>query len=30
MRILFVRHGQTPANVRGLLDTAAPGPGLTK
>jgi broad specificity phosphatase PhoE len=30
MRILFVRHGQTPANVRGLLDTAAPGPGLTE
>ncbi|MGB3911701.1 MAG: histidine phosphatase family protein [Pseudolysinimonas sp.] len=29
MRILFVRHGQTPANVRGILDTAAPGPGLT-
>ncbi|WP_191282377.1 histidine phosphatase family protein [Pseudolysinimonas yzui] len=30
MRILFVRHGQTPANVRGILDTAAPGPGLTE
>jgi probable phosphoglycerate mutase len=29
MRILFVRHGQTPANVAGILDTAAPGPGLT-
>jgi broad specificity phosphatase PhoE len=29
MRILFVRHGQTPANVGGILDTAAPGPGLT-
>lgn len=29
MRILFVRHGQTPANVDGVLDTAAPGPGLT-
>jgi broad specificity phosphatase PhoE len=29
MRILLVRHGQTPANVRGELDTAAPGPGLT-
>lgn len=30
MRILLVRHGQTPANVRGSLDTAAPGPGLTE
>lgn len=29
MRLLLVRHGQTPSNVRGLLDTAAPGPGLT-
>lgn len=29
MRILLVRHGQTPSNVQGLLDTAAPGPGLT-
>ncbi|PWC04775.1 histidine phosphatase family protein [Mycetocola zhujimingii] len=29
MRILFIRHGQTPSNVRGLLDTAYPGPGLT-
>ncbi|GGF04991.1 histidine phosphatase family protein [Mycetocola zhadangensis] len=30
MRILLIRHGQTPANVLGLLDTAHPGPGLTK
>ena len=30
MRILFIRHGQTPANVLGLLDTAHPGPGLTE
>jgi len=30
MRILFMRHGQTPANVIGSLDTAAPGPGLTE
>lgn len=30
MRILLVRHGQTPGNVRGALDTAAPGPGLTE
>ncbi|WP_340374779.1 histidine phosphatase family protein [Streptomyces sp. SS7] len=29
MRLLLVRHGQTPTNVRHLLDTAAPGPGLT-
>ncbi|OSC36753.1 PE domain-containing protein [Mycobacterium decipiens] len=25
----FVRHGQTPGNVAGLIDTAVPGPGLT-
>ncbi|HWH96911.1 MAG TPA: histidine phosphatase family protein [Pseudolysinimonas sp.] len=30
MRILFVRHGQTPANVRGILETTIPGPGLTE
>lgn len=29
MRLLLLRHGQTPANVLGSLDTAAPGPGLT-
>ncbi|MHA7306696.1 histidine phosphatase family protein [Arthrobacter sp. TMN-49] len=29
MRLILIRHGQTPNNVRGLLDTAAPGPGLT-
>lgn len=29
MRLLLVRHGQTPSNVAGLLDTAFPGPGLT-
>jgi len=29
MRLLLIRHGQTPANVRGELDTAAPGPALT-
>jgi broad specificity phosphatase PhoE len=29
MRLLLIRHGQTPANVLGLLDTARPGPGLT-
>ncbi|MFC5501277.1 histidine phosphatase family protein [Lysinimonas soli] len=30
MRLLLIRHGQTPANVRGSLDTAAPGPSLTE
>ena len=29
MRLLLIRHGQTPANVRGELDTGNPGPGLT-
>lgn len=29
VRLLLVRHGQTPANVRGSLDTELPGPGLT-
>ena len=29
MRLLLIRHGQTPANVAGELDTEAPGPGLT-
>lgn len=29
MRLLLLRHGQTPANVDGILDTAIPGPGLT-
>ena len=30
MRILFIRHGQTPANVAGILATDHPGPGLTE
>ena len=30
MRLLLIRHGQTPSNVLGLLDTAVPGPGLTE
>ena len=30
MRLLLIRHGQTPANVLGQLDTARPGPGLTE
>jgi broad specificity phosphatase PhoE len=29
MGLLLIRHGQTPSNVRGLLDTSSPGPGLT-
>jgi len=29
MRLLLVRHGQTPSNVDFLLDTAVPGAGLT-
>ncbi|MEW2624429.1 histidine phosphatase family protein [Streptomyces sp. NPDC048106] len=29
MRLLLIRHGQTPSNLRHLLDTAVPGPGLT-
>lgn len=30
MRLLLIRHGQTPANVVGALDTAFPGLGLTE
>ena len=30
MRLILIRHGQTPSNVLGLLDTAPPGPGLTE
>jgi broad specificity phosphatase PhoE len=29
MRLLLIRHGQTPSNLKHLLDTGAPGPGLT-
>lgn len=29
MRLLLIRHGQTPSNVAGALDTAVPGAGLT-
>lgn len=29
MRLLLIRHGQTPSNVIGALDTGRPGPGLT-
>ena len=29
MRLLLIRHGQTPSNVAGQLDTAVPGAGLT-
>lgn len=30
VRLLLVRHGQTPSNVLGLLDSGTPGPGLTE
>ena len=30
MRLLLIRHGQTPSNVAGRLDTRPPGPGLTE
>ncbi|HEY1135006.1 MAG TPA: histidine phosphatase family protein [Nocardioides sp.] len=30
MRLILIRHGQTPANVAGQLDTAAPGLPLTE
>lgn len=30
MRLLLIRHAQTPANVLGQLDTTSPGPELTK
>lgn len=30
MRLILIRHGQTPANVLGQLDTGRPGPGLTE
>ncbi|MFF3846323.1 histidine phosphatase family protein [Streptomyces sp. NPDC002328] len=30
MRLLLVRHGETPSNLDRLLDTAVPGPGLTE
>ena len=30
MRLLLIRHGQTPANVRGEIATARPGASLTK
>ena len=29
MRLLLIRHGQTPSNIGGLLDTGAPGADLT-
>lgn len=29
MRLFLIRHGQTPSNVSGALDTGAPGAGLT-
>lgn len=30
MRLLLIRHGQTPSNLGHFLDTARPGPGLTE
>ncbi|CAN5173435.1 histidine phosphatase family protein [soil metagenome] len=30
MRLLLIRHGQTPSNIDGLLDTTIPGPSLTE
>jgi broad specificity phosphatase PhoE len=30
MRLILIRHGQTPSNVLGLIDTRIPGPGLTE
>lgn len=30
VRLVLVRHGQTPSNVRKALDTVPPGPGLTE
>lgn len=30
MKLFLIRHGQTPGNVLGQLDTAHPGPGLTE
>jgi broad specificity phosphatase PhoE len=29
MRLILIRHGQTPANVDGILESTVPGPGLT-
>lgn len=30
MRLLLIRHGETPGNVLGQIDTGHPGPGLTE
>lgn len=30
MRLLLIRHGQTPSNIGHFLDTGVPGPGLTE
>jgi broad specificity phosphatase PhoE len=30
MRLLLIRHGQTPSNVDGILDSGFPGAGLTE
>ena len=30
MRLILVRHGQSPSNIERLLDTTSPGPSLTE
>ncbi|OLR93140.1 histidine phosphatase family protein [Actinokineospora bangkokensis] len=30
MRLMMVRHGETPSNVKHVLDSRPPGPGLTE
>jgi broad specificity phosphatase PhoE len=30
MRLLLIRHGETPSNLYGALDTKVPGPALTE
>lgn len=30
MRLLLIRHGQMPSNLKRLLDTTEPGPALTR
>lgn len=30
VRLVLARHGQTPSNVRHVMDTVPPGPGLTE
>ena len=30
MRLILVRHGQSPSNIERLIDTTVPGPSLTE